>query len=41
MFYICLVSKLLFIALCEDFILKRERNKVLFGKTVVEVSLPS
>lgn len=41
MFYICLVSKLLFIALCEDFIIKREMNKALFGKTVAEVSLPS
>ena len=41
MFYICLVSNLLLIALCEDFIIKREINKALFGKTVVEVSLPS
>ena len=41
MFYICLLSKLIFIALCEDFIVKRERNKVLFGKTVWDVSFPS
>lgn len=41
MFYICLVSKFLFIALCADFIIKREINKVLFGRTVAEVSLPS